>query len=70
MTMTMNLIAMLLSFAMMLTGVGGEGQPAEASRTLALHDVRLYINDETLDLDPELLLKGLAIIYDKNRGKD
>lgn len=54
--MSINILAILLSFAMMLAGVGGEGQPAEASKTLALHDVRLYVNDETLDLDPELLL--------------
>ena len=54
--MSINILAILLSFAMMLAGVGGEGQPAEASKTLTLHDVRIYINDETLDLNPELVL--------------
>ena len=29
--MSLNILAILLSFAMMLTGAGGEGQPAQAA---------------------------------------
>ena len=54
--MSLNIIAILVSLAMMLTGVGGEGQPAEAARTLVLHNVRITVNDETVDLAPELRL--------------
>ena len=41
---------------MMLTGVGGEGQPAEASKTLVLHDFVLTYGDETVALNPSLRL--------------
>ncbi len=54
--MTMNFLAILLSLAMMLTGVGGEGQPAEASKTLVLHDFVLTYGDETVALNPSLRL--------------
>ena len=56
MAMSVNFLAILLSLAMMLTGAGGDGQPAEASRMLTLHDVSLTINDETVALAPSLEL--------------
>ena len=46
--MTMNLIAMLLSLAMLLTGAGVEGQPAEASRQAVLHNISITCNGETV----------------------
>lgn len=52
--MTMNLIAILVSLAMMLTGAGGEGQPAEASRTLLLRDISVAINGRQVDFEPVL----------------
>ena len=58
MTMTMNLIAMLLSFAMMLTGAGGEGQPAQA-RNLVLHNVQFTYNGESIQL-PQALHVGVS----------
>ena len=54
--MSMNIIAILISLAMMLTGVGGEGQPAEASRMLIVHSLSVTYNDETVDVDPALWL--------------
>ena len=54
--MTMSILAILISFAMMLTGAGGEGQPAEASRTLLLHDINFTYNGETVELAPSLRL--------------
>lgn len=54
--MTMNFIAILISLAMMLTGVGGEGQPAEASRMLIVHNLSVTYNGETVDVDPALWL--------------
>ncbi len=59
--MTMNILAILLSLAMMLSGAG-EGQTAEASRTLVLHDVSLTYNDQSVALTPELILS--AMTYD------
>lgn len=56
MTMMVDVIAMLLSFAMMLTGAGGAGQPAEASRTLVVRDVSLTYDGETVELAPSLRL--------------
>ena len=58
MTITMNLIAMLLSFAMMLTGAGGEGQPAQA-RNLVLHNVQFSYNGESVKL-PQALHVGAS----------
>jgi len=52
----MNLIAILVSLAMMLTGVGGEGQPAEAARSLVLSNVAVTYNGETVRLDPQARL--------------
>ena len=54
--MTMNILAILISLAMMLTGAGAEGQPAEASRTLTLHNISLTYNGETIELAPALTL--------------
>ncbi|MBQ3425172.1 MAG: hypothetical protein IJH38_08240 [Clostridia bacterium] len=50
--MTLDIIAILLSFAMMLTGVGGEGQPAQASRNLVVRNVSLTYNGETVPVGP------------------
>ena len=57
--MSMNLIAILISLAMMLTGAGVDGQPAEAAKTLTIHDISVTYNDETVELDPALCL-GVA----------
>lgn len=54
--MSINIIAILLSFAMMLTGVGGEGQPAEGSRTMILHNLSIHYNGMDLELNPALQL--------------
>ena len=55
MNMVMNVIAVLLSLAMTLTGVGGEGQPAEAARNLVLHNITVSYNGEALRLGLALL---------------
>lgn len=57
--MTMNILAMLLSLVMMLSG-GVEGQTDEAFRTLTIHDVSLTYNDQTVDLKPELIFSALT----------
>ena len=52
--MSMNLIAILVSLAMMLTGAGGIAQPeaalpkGETARTLTLNNVNVTWNGETL----------------------
>lgn len=51
--MSLNLIAILVSLAMLLTGAGGEGKPAEASRVATLRNVVVTYNGETLRLSPE-----------------
>ena len=56
MNMVMNVIAVLLSLAMTLTGVGGEGQPAEAARNLVLHNITVSYNGEALRLGPQARL--------------
>lgn len=72
--MSMNLIAMLVSLAMMLTGVGGIDQleaapPAgETARTLTLSNVNVTWNGETLHLDPQVRFgvstDGRKALYD------
>ena len=57
--MTMNILAILLSLAMMLSGAG-EGQTDSAFRTLVLHDVSLTYNDQSVTLAPELVLGALT----------
>ena len=58
--MSMNLIAILVSLAMMLTGAGGIAQPegalpaGETARTLTLSNVSVTWNGETLQLDPQV----------------
>lgn len=68
MSMTVNLLAVLLSLAMMLTGAGADGQPAEASRTLVLHNVSVSHNVDAVELAPELRLgvctDGEKAVYD------
>ena len=54
--MSMSIIAMLLSLAMMLTGAGTAGAPAEAAKTLTISDVVFTYNDQTIELAPELRL--------------
>lgn len=56
MSMSMNILAILISFAMMLTGAGGEGQPAEAARTLSLSNIYISVNDQSVTLNPSLRL--------------
>ena len=51
--MSLNLISILLSLAMMLTGVGGEGQPEQASRVATLRNVMVTYNGEPVRLSPE-----------------
>ena len=48
-----SLIAMLLSFAMMLTGAASEGMPAQSARTLTLRNVVVTLNGDTQRLAPE-----------------
>ena len=48
-----SLIAMLLSFAMMLTGAASEGMPAQSARTLTLRNVVVTLNGDTQRLTPE-----------------
>ena len=66
--MSMNILAVLISIAMMLTGAGGEGQPAEASRTLVVSHVSFTYNGETIDLAPTLRIgastDGAKAVYD------
>ena len=66
--MSLNLIAILISLAMMLTGAGGEGQPAEAARTLTLRDVSLTFNGERVSFDPVIRLgassDGQSALFD------
>ena len=54
--MTINILAIIISLAMMLTGAGAEGQPAEMARTLTLHDLTVTYNDETVEVAPALRL--------------
>ena len=71
--MSMNLIAILVSLAMMLTGVGID-QPEAASptgeiaRTLTLSNVNVTWNGETLHLDPQVRFgvstDGRKALYD------
>ena len=66
--MNLNLIAILLSLAMMLTGVGGTDQPAQASRSLVLRNVNLTRDGETVTLTPQARLgvstDGEKAVYD------
>ena len=71
--MSMNLIAMLLSLAMMLTGAGGavqtEALPAtETARTLTLSNVSVTWNGEPLQLAPQAHIgvstDGKKAVYD------
>ncbi len=68
MNMVMNVIAVLLSLAMTLTGVGGDGQPAQAARNLVLHNITVSYNGETLRLGPQAHLgvstDGEKAVYD------
>ena len=52
--MSMSIIAMLVSLAMMLTGAGAAGAPVEMSRTLTISNVTLNVNDQTVTLDPSV----------------
>ena len=71
--MSMNLIAMLVSLAMMLTGAGGAAQPealpvAETARTLTVSNVAVNWNGETLNLAPKgrvgVSTDGVRAVYD------
>ena len=66
--MSMSLIAMLLSLAMMLTGAGGEGMPAQSARTMTLRNVAITYNGETLRLTPEahigVMSDGESAVFD------
>ena len=71
--MSVNLIAMLVSLAMMLTGAGGAVQPealpvAETARTLTLSNVEVTWNGETVRLEPEAHIgvstDGVRAVYD------
>ena len=72
--MSMNLIAILVSLAMMLTGAGGIAQPeaalptGEIARTLTLSNVNVTWNGETLQLDPQARVgvstDGKKALYD------
>ena len=71
--MSMNLMAILISLAMMLTGAGGAAQPealpvAETARTLTLSNVNVTWNGETVRLGPQAHIgvstDGVKAIYD------
>ena len=71
--MSMNLIAILVSLAMMLTGAGGAAQPgaapaAETARTLTLSNVNVTWNGEALSLAPTahvgVSTDGAKAVYD------
>ncbi len=72
--MSMNLIAILVSLAMMLTGAGGAvqtdaSQPvAETARKLTLSNLNVSWNGETLHLDPQAHIgvstDGVKALYD------
>lgn len=66
--MSMSLVAILLSLAMMLTGAGGEGMPAQSARTLVLHNVAVTYNGDTVRLAPEVRLgaasNGESAVFD------
>ena len=66
--MSLNLIAILVSLAMMLTGAGGEGQPAEATRNLVLSNVSMTYNGRSLQLGPQARVgvstDGQKALYD------
>ncbi len=52
--MSMSIIAVLVSLAMMLTGAGSAGAPAEASRTLRISDIQISLNGQRIDFDSAL----------------
>lgn len=72
--MSMNLIAILVSLAMMLTGTGVSAQPeaalstGETARTLTLSNLSVTWNGETLHLDPQARIgvstDGKKALYD------
>lgn len=71
--MSVNLIAILVSLAMMLTGAGGAAQPealpvAETARTLTLSNVNVTWNGETVRLGPQAHIgvstDGVKAVYD------
>ena len=71
--MSVNLIAILISLAMMLTGAGGAAQPealpvAETARTLTLSNVNVTWNGETVHLGPQAHIgvstDGVKAVYD------
>lgn len=55
-TMSVKLLSMLISLAMMLTGTYGVEAPQEAARTLTLSNVTLTVNGESVTLEPTLSL--------------
>ena len=55
-SMSINIIAILVSLAMMLTGASPAAMPAEASRTLRVSDIVVSFGDEEIALDPELVI--------------
>ena len=71
--MSVNLMAILISLAMMLTGAGGAVQPeslpvAETARTLTLSNVNVTWNGETVSLGPQahagVSTDGVKAVYD------
>ncbi len=52
--MSINIIALLVSLAMMLTGAGSAGMPAETAKTLTISNISVTFNDEEVRLDPSL----------------
>ena len=72
--MSMNLIAILVSLAMMLTGAGGAAQPeaalpaGETARTLTLSNVSVTWNGQTLQVAPQarfgVSTDGKKALYD------
>lgn len=72
--MSMSIVAILLSLAMMLTGAGSSGQPDELSRTLRISDIAIQLNGQEIEFDSTLRLgasnKGQTPLFDLAVEKD
>ena len=72
--MSLNLIAILVSLAMMLTGAGGGSQPAETARTLVLNNINVTYNGRSLRLGPRVhagvSTDGQKAVYEFGIGLD
>ena len=72
--MSFNVIAILVSLAMMLTGAGSDGSPAEVSRTVRISNLAIELNGQEIDFDSALRLgartDGQKALFDIAVEKD